>query len=365
MRPPTRALRIALACVLITAAAACGGDAHDVTSNELDLYTWTQYVPQSVIHGFEQKYGLKVKVTYYSSNEEAIAGVEANPGKYDIVIPSDYAVQIMRDRDLLESIDPTTDLRNWGNVDPSFRSPAFDPGSGLRQRKGKPPEPKYTVPYQWGTTGIAYNSAEVGFTPHTWADLARPEVHGKVALVDDNRDVLGAALIANGFGRNDSDQAALDKAASWLKALDPVPVNADHPAQPLIDGQATISVMYNGDAAQAMRQNRDIRYVLPDDGSIWFDNLAIPKDAPHRDAALAFMDYVLDADVGAKITRYFGYSTPNSASLDVLSKDDPAIVDNSATNPPRDALLGLLLTTDVGTAGAQRFLDTWKGVSGE
>ena len=94
-------------------------DAHDVTSNELDLYTWTRYVPPSVIHGFEQKYGLKVKVTYYASNEEAIRGIEANPGKYDIVIPSDYAVHILRDRDLLESINPTTDLRNWGNVDPA------------------------------------------------------------------------------------------------------------------------------------------------------------------------------------------------------------------------------------------------------
>jgi spermidine/putrescine-binding protein len=358
-------LRAALACALILTAAACGGDAHDVTSDELDLYTWTSYVPASVIHGFEKKYDLKVKVTYYASNEEAIAGIEDNPGKYDIVIPSDYAVQIMRDRDLLESIDPTTDLRNWGNVDPSFRSPAFDPGSGLRQRKGKPPEPKYTVPYQWGTTGIAYNAAELGFTPRTWDDLARPEVHGNVALVDDNRDVLGAALIANGFDRNDSDPAALAKAASWLESLAPVPVNPDHPAQPLIDGQASIAVMYNGDAAQAMRKNHDIRYVLPDDGSIWFDNLAIPKDAPHRDAALAFMDYVLDAHVGAQITKFFGYSTPNQAALDVLSTNDPAIADNPATNPPRDALLGLRLTTDVGTAGAQRFLDTWKEVSGE
>jgi hypothetical protein len=116
-------------------------DAHDVTSNELDLYTWTQYIPPSVIHGFEQKYDLKVKVTYYSSNEEAIAGVEANPGKYDIVIPSDYAVQIMRDRDLLESIDPTTDLRNWGNIDASFHSPAFDPGSGLRGIDGRAHRP--------------------------------------------------------------------------------------------------------------------------------------------------------------------------------------------------------------------------------
>jgi spermidine/putrescine transport system substrate-binding protein len=156
----------------------------------------------------------------------------------------------------------------------------------------------------------------------------------------------------------------LQKAADWLRSLAFVPVNADHPAQPLLDGKADIAVMYNGDAAQAMRQDKQIRYVLPADGSIWFDNLVIPKDAPHRDAALAFMDYVLQGDVGAKITEFFGYSTPNRAALDVLAKSDPAIVDSTATNPSRDALLGLLLTRDVGTAGTQRFLDTWKGVSG-
>ena len=125
--------------------------------------------------------------------------------------------------------------------------------------------------------------------------------------------------------------------------------------------------MYNGDAAQAMRQNHDIRYVLPTDGSIWFDNLAIPKDAPHRDAALAFMDYVLDADVGAEITRYFGYSTPNSAvprrPLEGGSGDrrqqrnEPAA--RRAPRPPARR-------PDVGPRRApQRFLDTWKEVSGE
>ena len=110
-------------------------------------------MPPSVISGFEQKYGLKVHVTYYSSNEQAIAGIQANPGKYDIVIPSDYAVEILRDDHLLESIDTTKDLQNFSNIDPSFRSPEFDPGSSLRQTQGKTPETSTPSPTSGGQPG--------------------------------------------------------------------------------------------------------------------------------------------------------------------------------------------------------------------
>jgi spermidine/putrescine transport system substrate-binding protein len=355
---------IAVLALALLPGCSVGGGGHDVSSKQLNLYTWTRYVPPSVISGFEQKYGLKVHVTYYNSNEQAIAGIQANPGKYDIVIPSDYAVEILRDDHLLESIDTTKDLQNFSNIDPSFRSPEFDPGSSLRQIKGKTPEKKYTIPYQWGTTGIAYDDTKVTDPPTTWAGLADPQYHGKVALVDDNRDVLGAGMIALGYDKNSPTADELHKAGDWVSSLGFVPVNADHPAQPLLDGQADISIMYNGDAAQAMRQNPHVKYLLPTDGSIWFDNLAIPKDAPDRDAALAFMDYVLDPRVGAEITKYFGYSTPNQASLDILAKEDPAIVDNKATNPSRDSLLGLLGTRDVGPAMRQLYLSIWQQVSG-
>ena len=152
---------VALLTLAVASGCAVGGGGHDVSSKQLNLYTWTRYVPPSVISGFEKKYGLKVNVTYYASNEQAIAGIKANPGTYDIVIPSDYAVEILRDDDLLETINTTKDLQNFSNIDPSFRSPQFDPGSSLRQIKGKTPEPKYTIPYQWGTTGIAYNDSDV------------------------------------------------------------------------------------------------------------------------------------------------------------------------------------------------------------
>lgn len=341
---------------------ACGGSRRDVDSATLNLYTWTKYVPQSVIDGFERRYGVTVKVDFYASNEEAIRGISARQGTYDLVIPSDYAVEILIENDALESIDTTEDLQNFGNIAPDFRSPFFDPGGSLRQTIGKKPEPKYTVPYQWGTTGIAYDATKVPFEPKSWNDLARPELRGLVALIDDARDVLGAGLIATSHSKNDASPAALADAGRWVESLDAVPVNVDDPEQPLLDGSAVISIMYNGNAAEAIRKNPNIRYVLPEDGSIWFDNLAIPKDAPHRDAALAFMDYVLEPGPGADITRFFGYSTPNRAALDLLAEQDDPAVDNEATNPSRDALQGLLLTKDVGADGAARFEQVWKEV---
>lgn len=354
--------RVAALFLLASLATVCGGAAHDVSSSELDLYTWTEYVPDSVIQGFEEKYGVKVNVVFYDSNEEAIRGLADNPGVYDIVIPSDYAVQILIDRGMLEEIDTTKDIQNFGNIETDFQAPFFDPGSSLREIRGKQPEPKYSVPYQWGTTGIVYDETQVPFVPQTWSDVARPGVRGRVALIEDAREVLGAGLIATGHDKNDASPEALEQAQAWVESLHALPVNADNPEQPLVDGQAVIGIMYNGNAAEAIRANPNFRYVLPEQGGIWFDNLAIPIDAPHRDLALAFIDYVLEPDVGAEITRFFGYSTPNSASLDLLLDEDDPSVANEATNPPRDSLLGLRLTKDVGVQGSLRFEQDWAAV---
>jgi spermidine/putrescine-binding protein len=348
--------------VMSAVLAACGGGASHQGSKELNIYTWTDYIPNSVIEGFERQYGVNVRIGYYPSNEAAIAGLRANPGHWDIVVPSDYAVQILIRSGMLEPINPSTDLHNFSNIAPDFRFPFYDPGSGLRSTRGRPAQPKYSVPYQWGTTGIAYNAAKVSFTPTSWADLARPEFRGKVALIDDAREVLGAGLIVNGYSKDDASPSHLAKAAQWVQSLHAVHVNVNHPEMPLLTGQAVISIMYNGDATEAMAANPDIRYVLPASGGIWFDNLAIPRAAPHRATALAFIDYVLRADVGAQITRFFGYSTPNAASLALLLQEKAPAATNVATNPPIDALQGLLLTKDVGSAGSERFVQTWQRV---
>lgn len=355
----------AVAAIAALLAAGCvGSPVATVSSKALEIYTWSAYLPQEVIDGFIAAHpGLSVTVTTYDSNEAMLAGLAAQPGKYDIVIPSDYAVEILIGQKGLEPIDVSKDLKHFGNILPEFRSPYFDPGGNPSRTGGKGVGPKYTVPFQWGTTGIAYDSSKTSLTFATFSDLADSSLHGKVGVLDDARETIGMGLIATGHDKNDADHAALDGAVAWLNGLGIASVNSDDPEVGLLDGTATAALVYNGNAAAAVKGNPAIHFVLPEDGGIFFDNFAIPTGAPHRDAALAFIDYVLQGDVSAKISETYGYSTPNQASLGVLATADPEFASDPISNPPLETLLGLRLVKNVGPEGQARFEAAWKQVT--
>ena len=351
------------AIIALLSAGCVGSPAATVSSTALQIYSWSAYLPQEVVDGFEAAHsGLTVTVTTYDSNEAMLAGLAAQPGHYDIVLPSDYAVEILIDQKGLEPIDVSKDLKRFDNILPAFRSPYFDPGGNPSRTGGKGVGPKYTVPFQWGTTGIAYDSSQTSLTFETFSDLADPSLHGKVGVLDDARETLGMALIATGHDKNDSDPAALDAAVAWLGGLGIASVNSDNPEQDLLDGKVNAALVYNGNAATAIRANPAIRFVLPADGGIFFDNLAIPAGAPHRDAALVFIDYVLQGDVSARISQAYGYSTPNQAALDVLATSNPAFASDPISNPPPETLLGLRLVKNVGPTNQARFETAWQRV---
>jgi spermidine/putrescine transport system substrate-binding protein len=357
--------RVPAATVSALLVAACvGSPTGTVSSRALEIYTWSAYLPAEVIDGFRSAHpGLAVTVTTYDSNEAMLAGLAAQPGHCDIVIPSGYAVEILIDQKGLEPIDVSKDLGHFDNVLPAFRAPYFDPGGNPSRTGGKGVGPKYSVPFQWGTTGIAYDSSKTGLTFGTFADLADPSLNGKVGVLDDVRETLGMALIATARDKNDSDPDALDAAVAWLNGLGIGSVNSDDPEQDLLDGKVIAALVFNGNAAAAVKANPAMRFVLPEGGGIFFDNLAIPAGAPHRDAALAFIDYVLQGDVSARISRTYGYSTPNRAALDALATSDPAFADDPISNPPPETLLGLRLVKNVGPAGQARFEAAWDRVT--
>ena len=351
---------LTLAALLV---AACQGGTSTLASTALNVYSWSEYLPPDVISSFEAAHpGLTVNVTTYDSNEEMLAGLAAQPGHYDLVIPSDYAVEILIDQKGLEPIDVGKDLKNFDNILPNFRSPYFDPGGTPSRSGGKGTADKYTVPFQWGTTGIAYDPSKVPFAITSWADLARPELHGKVGVLDDSREVLGAALLATGHDKNDASPESLAQAVAWLQGLGIVSIDSATPEKALEAGTALASIIFNGNAVLATRADPAISYVLPQAGGIFFDNMAIPVGAPHRDAALAFIDHVLDGPQSASISRTYGYSTPNQAALTVLATTDPAFVADPVTDPPADALLDLRLVKNVGTEGQARFEAAWKEI---
>lgn len=316
------------------------------TSTELNLYAWSDYVPQQMLDDFTSTYGIKVNYDTYSSNEEMLAKLQAGASGYDVVIPSDYTVAIMVSQDMLELLD-MSQIPNFANVDKQFTNQYYDPGN------------KFSVPYQWGTTALAYDKAKVPSEPKSWADLWDPAYQNKLVLLDDSREVPGMALQVLGFDKNSKNPQELEQAKEKLIALKPniLLFNSDDPETALITGEAWAGLVYNGNAALGHNENPDIEYICPTEGcGLWFDNLAIPKGAAHADAAMAFLNFVLDPKESILISKEFPYSNPNAAALAYLKTSDPAAYDAymayPATNPPADFLSRAVLVRDVGDATA-------------
>ncbi len=314
------------------------------TSKELNLYGWSDYVPQQLLDDFTAKYGIKVNYDTYSSNEEMLAKLQAGASGYDLVIPSDYTVDIMVKQGMLETLD-MAQIPNFANLDPRFLNQYYDPGN------------KYSVPYQWGTTALAYDKTRVPSEPKSWSDLWDPKYKNRLVLLDDSREVPGMALQVLGFDKNSTDPAQLDQAKAKLIALKPniLLFNSDDPETALITGEAWAGLVYNGNASLARAEDQNIEYICPTEGcGLWFDNLAIPKDAPHADAAMAFMNFMLEPAESILITKEFPYSNPNKAALDYLKANDAAAYETymgfAGTNPSQDFLSRAVEVRDVGDA---------------
>jgi spermidine/putrescine-binding protein len=333
----------------------------------LSIYAFSEYLPGDLITGFESATGTKVSLETYASNEEMLAGLAANPTKYDLIIPSDYTVEILRKQNALLPLD-LEQIPNYNNIQVDFLTPYFDPGGLSTKRPGRD-NAKYTLPFQWGTTAIAYNKEKISTPIMSWNDLWKPEFAGHIVVLDDSREMLGMALLSLGYSKNETDIVKLAEAKDKLKHLAPsiIAYNSETPETYLISGEAWLGVMYNGNAALAQRQNPNIDYVFPKEGAgIWFDNMAIPKNAPNPKAAMQFMNYVLEPANSVIITRDFPYSNPNQKALAFLKSSDPSALESyqksSITNPPKDVLDNAKLVKNVGDAASQLYEQYWKDV---
>lgn len=328
-----------------------------ITSKELNLYGWSEYVPQDLLDAFSQKYGIKVNYDTYASNEELLAKLQAGASGYDVIIPSDYMITVMSKLGMLEPID-LSHIPNFANIDDQFKNPPFDPGN------------KYTVPYQWGTVGIAVNTEKVQKPITRFADLWDPMFKNNLVVLDDEREIIGMALVLLGYDKNATDPAQLEAAKKKLQELTPniKLYDSDSPKTALLSGEVIAGVVWNGEAALAHQENPAITYVLPEEGcGLWYDNLAMPKNPPHKDAAEAFINWVLSPEMSILITRDFPYSNPNKAALELLAEKDPeaykAYMDFPATNPPAEAIKKCHLIKDVGEA-MTLWDKTWTEIKG-
>ena len=302
----------------------------------LNLYIWSNYIAPETVRKFEARHGVRVNVDLYDTNEAMLAKVQTGNVAYDILCPSNYPIESLLRQKLLRPLDHSA-LPHLTNIDPRFLDKAYDPGN------------RYSVPYFWGTCGIAYSRARVG-NVDSWAALWDRRFAGRVLMLDDPRETIGAALKWKGFSFNTTDERTLAMAQRLLLEQKPLvkTYNSSNFEDVLLSGDVWIAQGWNGQFAKAMQHDPDIAYVIPREGaSLFVDSLVIPASAPHPELAHAFIDFTLEPEIAAEICRTMRYSSPNRAALPLLPPD---IRGSQAIFPPEDVIDRLELIQDIGEA---------------
>jgi len=318
----------------------------------LNLYIWSDYMDKEVLAQFEKETGIRVNEENYPSNEAMVAKLKAGGAGYDIVVPSDYFVASMAKDNLLAPIDRSK-IPNAKHLAAEFQTLPYDP------------EGKFVIPYMFGTTGIAYNSAKIANPPRTWKDFysqaALAPLEKRVSLLDDPREVLGGALKAAGLSINSTDPAALAAAKELVLAAKPFVGRIDTMSYKdlLASGDLWLAHSYSGEVFKLKRTNPEIDFLVPEEGgTIWADNLAIPVDAPHKELAHAFIDFVMRPEINAKLAETTQYATANAEARKLI----PAATLSNANIYPTEALRSKLeWFADLGPS-AEAFDDAWTGI---
>jgi spermidine/putrescine-binding protein len=340
--PQALAMLAALALLAVLALAlpaGCGSPSPSGgtgAARQLNVYIWTSYLPDEVVAEFKRRTGCEVNVDTYSSNEALLEKLQSGVADYDLVVPSDYMLRILVGQGLLHPLDHAR-LPRFANLGAFFANRDFDPDN------------RYSLPFLWGTTGIGYDKRKVREPVDSWQTLFDPRHAGRILMLDDVREAFAAALKLDGRSLNERDPAALRRAAERLKAQKRLvrTYNSSDFANLLAAGDVDLAQGYNGELARVVaRDPARFAYVVPKEGgTLWIDSLALPKTTRHLDAAYAFLDYVLEPAVAARIVAGIRYATANQAAWPLL---DPAIRRDPAIFPPPSVLARCELLRDLG-----------------
>ncbi len=341
-----------LTVALLGALTLCGCGKSTSDGEQVIVYNWGEYIDPDVLTEFEEETGIHVVYDEFETNEIMYPKVESGASAYDVICPSDYMIEKMIAHDLLQEINPAN-IPNLANIDPQYLGEAeqFDPGN------------KYAVPYCWGTVGILYNKTMVSAPIDSWSVLWDEQYADSILMQDSVRDAFMVPLKWKGYSLNTMDRAQLEEARDLLIAQKPL-VQAyvvDQVRDKMIGNEAAIGVIYSGEAIYTQRENADLEYVIPKEGSnIWIDAWVIPKNAPHVSNAEKFIDYMCRADVALKNFEYITYSTPNKAARDLI--DDEEIKNSSIAFPDLSVCPDLETYLYLGDEGDDLYNELWKEV---
>ncbi len=329
--------RLVLAFTLLSTPALAAG--------ELKVYHWFEYMPPELVDKFEAETGIDVTIDTYDSNEAMLANLKAGRlGQYDVAVPGDYMVKIMADQGLLDSFTPD-ELPNFGNIQDEWLDVPFDPGR------------KHSIPYQWGSTAFSVNRDVYKGDINTLAIIFNPpeELKGRINVLDSQGEVLALASMYMGIPQctQDRDQLKalmdmlLKAKANWAS------FGSDIAKDVLVSGDVAAGMIYNGFSAKARAEGANVEYAYPKEGAVvWMDNVVLLKNAPNRENALKFMNFLLEPENAAAVTNYAAY-TAGVKGTDPFLADE--IKNSPENNPPEGATFEFVMACDEET---QRLYDT-------
>ncbi len=304
-------LALVLAAMVLSLAA-CGKKSEN---GKVVVYNWGEYIDPDTLEQFEKETGIEVVYDEFETNELMFPKVAAGATTYDVICPSDYMVDKMINAGLLQELDFDKIPNAKKNIGAQYwaQSDQFDPGN------------KYSVPYCWGTVGILYNKTMVDEEIDSWNILWDPKYSGQILMQDSVRDLFAVGLAKNGYSINSTNEDELQKAKQDLIDQKPL-VQAyviDEVRDKMIGNEAAIGVIYSGEAIYTQRENSDLEYVIPKEGTnVWIDNWVIPANAENVENAHKFIDFMCREDIALKNFEYITYSTPNEAAQKLIEDED-------------------------------------------
>lgn len=326
---------------------------NDVMNGEkLVVYNWGEYIDPEVLTMFEEETGIDIVYEEFETNEILYPKISSGAIAYDVICPSDYMIQRMIENDLLSEIN-FDNIPNLKNIGKQYleRSRQFDP------------ENKYSVPYCWGTVGILYNKMMVDELVDSWSILWDPKYKDNILMQDSVRDAFGVTLKYLGYSLNSIDLDELTEAKNLLIEQKPL-VQAyviDQVRDKMIGNEAALGVIYSGEAIYTQKENPNLEYVIPKEGSnIWIDSWVIPKNTEHKENAEKFINFLCRPDIALMNFEYITYSTPNEAARELI--EDESIRNSEIAFPDLSKYDNLETFQYLGTEADQVYGDLWNKV---